>query len=317
MRTRAACLDRCVTLALTAVAAWALSAILAATATATKAPVPTKDSWGEHEKAQAQGELTARAPVSGIYDACSPAEPKSSPLPECQDRLLALRQGGFRVVLNYWTSVMSVDENLQYADQAHAVGMQVIWNLSDYRAPLEEKLELVRATASHPATWGYYIGDEVRPEDRWEVEQLSAAVRALTGKPLMLVSRPSPALLKPFTDLADYVGPDSYPDGPFDPPTCQTSRWASRMVENQVMVLQAFSWSIDYPALAPDWPSAGEMRKMRDQATRCGRPKLLMWFCFHCITDYHPNPDGYWRKLTWAANGVRLRPNYRMSSVSF
>jgi hypothetical protein len=313
MRTRAAaCLDRCVAFALAAVAAWALSGSFAAPASAT-----TKDPWGERGKTQVQAELRAR-PLSGIYESCSPSEPKSTPLPECDDRLLALRQGGFRVVLNYSTSVMTLDEDLQYGDQAQVLGLQLIWNLADHRVPLEQKLELVRATASHPATWGYYIGDEVPPEDRWQVAELSAAVRGLTGKPLMFVSRPSPARMKPFTELADYVGPDSYPDGPFDPPTCQTSRWASRLVpENQVMVLQAFSWSIDYPEFAANWPSAGAMRKMRDQATRCGDPKLLMWFCFHCITDYHSNPDGYWRKVTWAANGVSLRPNYRMSSVSF
>jgi len=45
------------------------------------------------------------------------------------------------------------------------------------------------------------------------------------------------------------------------------------------------------------------MRQMRNQATRCGRPKLLLWFCFHCITDYHPNADAYWRDVAWAANG--------------
>jgi hypothetical protein len=84
---------------------------------------------------------------------------------------------------------------------------------------------------------------------------------------------------------------------------------------NLAMVLQAYSWSIDYPNLSPDWPSAGQMRQMRNQATRCGRPKLLLWFCFHCVTDYNPNPDAYWRDLAWAANGVGLNPTYRMTSV--
>jgi hypothetical protein len=260
----------------------------------------------------------ASAPVSGIYDACAYSDPKNTPLPNCDDRLLALHQGGFRVVLNYWSASMTVDENLRYATMAESLGMQVIFNLSNYRSyPLDQKLELVGATASHPATWGYYVGDEVRPEDRWQVAQLSGAVRSLTRKPLMFVSRPNRSLMKPFRKLADYVGPDSYPHGPFDPPTCRTARWASKMApRNPVMVLQAYSWSIDYPDFQPDWPSAPEMRQMRRQATRCGDPKLLMWFCFHCITDYHPDPDPYWRELAWAANGVNLGPSYRMSSVS-
>jgi hypothetical protein len=137
----------------------------------------------------------------------------------------------------------------------------------------------------------------------------------MTQKPLMFVSRPNPSLMKPFRKLADYVGPDSYPYGPFDPPTCQTSRWASKMApRNPVMVLQAYSWSIDFNDFRPEWPDAGQMRQMRNQATRCGHPKLLMWFCFHCITDYNPDPDSYWRQLAWAANGVSLGPNDRMSA---
>lgn len=273
----------------------------------------------KHSKKHKRGKARkASPPVSGIYDACAYSEPKNTPLPDCDDRLLALHQGGFRVVLNYWSSSMTVDENLRYLDTAESLGMQVIVNLSNYRSySLDQKLELVRATASHSATWGYYIGDEVRSEDRWQVTQLSGAVRSMTRKPLMYVSRPNPSLMKPFRKLADYVGPDSYPYGPFDPPTCQTSRWASKMApRNPVMVLQAYSWSIDFPDFSPQWPSAGQMRQMRNQATRCGDPKLLMWFCFHCITDYNPDPDGYWRQLAWAANGVSLGPSYRMSSVS-
>jgi hypothetical protein len=273
-------------------------------------------SGNNHKKGRAR---KASAPMSGIYDACSYSEPKNTPIPNCDDRLVALRQGGFQVVLNYWSAAMTVDQNLEYADTAQSLGMQVIWNLSNYRSEsLDQKLDLVRATAAHPATWGYYVGDEVRPEDRWQVAQLSGEVRSMTRKPLMYVSRPNPSMMRPFRKLADFVGPDSYPYGPFDPPTCQTSRWASKMApRNAVMVLQAYSWSIDFPDFSPDWPNAGQMREMRNQATRCGRPKLLMWFCFHCITDYNPDPDAYWRQLAWAANGVNLGPNYRLSAASF
>ena len=82
------------------------------------------------------------------------------------------------------------------------------------------------------------------------------------------------------------------------------------------MVLQAYSWSIDYPGLNPDWPTAAQMRQQRNQATRCGHPKLLLWFCFHCVTQYNPSPDSYWRQLAWAANGVNLGTSYRMSSAN-
>jgi hypothetical protein len=265
----------------------------------------------------------ATAPLSGIYDSCAVSSPKSrDALPDCADRLAVLRQGGFSVVLNYGTADMSLEDNLTYASEAQAAGIQVIYNLGTYRnlntgggVPIGPKLDLVRATMNLPSTWGYYIGDE-HPEDLPQVTELSHAVRSITNRPLLYVSRPNPSKLRPFKGLADYLGPDSYPVGPFDKPTCQTARWASKMVKgNLTMTLQAYSWSIDYPGLNPEWPSAAQMRQQRNQAMRCGRPKLLLWFCFHCVTEYNPSPDSYWRQLAWAANGVNLGATYRMSSV--
>lgn len=211
------------------------------------------------------------------------------------------------MVLNYATASMSIEDNLAYADLAWSRGIKVVWNLSDHDQPLGTKLDLVRATASHPATWGYYIGEEVWPlvEERWRVAELSGAVRAITAKPTLYVSRPQPYLLRPFAKLADYAGPDTYPVGSSDPPVCRTSRWATRLTRNPVIVLQSFSWSIDYPGRPTDWPTARQMRRMRTAALRCGRPKLIFWFCFHCVTDHHPNPAVYWPNLTWAANGIR------------
>jgi hypothetical protein len=311
MRKRSTPLARA-TLALCAAAALVLSLSLAAPAMAgQKAGGHAHKSAKKHKKRKAH---KASLPMSGIYDACSYTDPKQTPLPNCDDRLAVLHGGGFQVVLNYWSNMMSIEDNLRYADHAAALGMQVIWNLSAYRGEtIGPKLDLVSATMNHPGTWGYYIGDEVKPEDRWQVAQLSGAVRSMTRRPLLYVSRPSRSQMKPFRKLADYVGPDDYPYGPWDPPVCRTARWSTKMARNPVMALQAYSWSIDFPHFEPYWPSAAQMRKMRNQATRCGRPKLLLWFAFHTITDYNPDPDGYWRQLAWAANGVNVSPNYRMS----
>jgi len=247
----------------------------------------------------------AAVPKSGIYDACSMGAPEGQLLPDCGLRLSAISQGGFDLVLNYSTGSMSIADNLAYAALARSRNLQLVWNLSDYRQPLPAKLDLVRATASHPATWGYYIGDEVRPDDRGQVKQLSSAIRAITPKPTLLVSRPKPYLLRPFAKLVDYLGPDTYPVGGSDPPVCETSRWGTAAARNPVIVLQSFSWSIDYPGMPTQWPSARRMRRMREAALRCGRPKLIFWFCFHCVTDYHPNPALYWPNLVWAANGTK------------
>src|SRR3954471_1312244 len=73
-----------------------------------------------HKKEKARKSV---APLSGIYDACAYSDPKQTPLRDCDDRLLALHQGGFRVVLNYGTESMSVEENLRYADHAASLGM--------------------------------------------------------------------------------------------------------------------------------------------------------------------------------------------------
>ena len=256
------------------------------------------------------GGLKATGPKTGIYDACF-IDPVRQPPQDCGARMTAIRDAGFQLVLNKSTGAMTLEDNLAYADLASSRGIKVVWNLADYRQPLGLKLDLVRASASHPATWGYYIGEEVWPllEQRWQVAELSRAVRAITAKPTLFVSRPQPYLLRPFAKLADYVGPDTYPVGSNDPPVCRTSRWATRLTRNPVIVLQSFSWSIDYPGMEAGWPSAARMRRMRDAATRCGRPKLIFWFCLHCVADYHPNPDPYWRKLAWAANGITLAPS--------
>jgi hypothetical protein len=317
MRKRSTRRPGLIALVLATAAAFVLS--LTVTAAVSAAPHHHAHKHGKkHKKNRKARGRKAAEPVSGIYDACAYDTPKQTPLPNCDDRLLALRQGGFRVVLNYWNSGTTVDEYLRYADHAASLGMQVIWNIGDYsRTSMESKLDLVRTTMNHPGTWGYYIGDE-HPDDLPQVTELSRAVRGMTKRPLLYVSRPNPSKLRPFKGVADYLGPDIYPVGPIDQQSvCRTAQWSSRMVKNNLaMVLQAYSWSIDFPSLDPQWPSAAQMRQMRNQATHCGDPKLIMWFCFHCITDYNPDPDAYWRQLAWAANGAAVSPDYRMTSAS-
>ena len=71
------------------------------------------------------------------------------------------------------------------------------------------------------------------------------------------------------------------------------------------MVLQAFDWS-DYPDVgpwpAPRWPTATEMRTMRDLAIRTAHPSLIMWFSYFDIRN-SPDPASHWRNLVWAAFG--------------
>ncbi len=100
-------------LVLAAAAALLLSLSLAAGASAAHHKHKHGHKSKRHKKVRGR---KASAPLTGIYDACSLSDPKPTPLPDCGDRLATLRQGGFRVVLNYWSAEMSVDENLRYAD---------------------------------------------------------------------------------------------------------------------------------------------------------------------------------------------------------
>ena len=101
-------------LVLAAAAALLLSLSLAAGASAAHHKHKHGHKSKRHKKVRGR---KASAPLTGIYDACSFSDPKPTPLPDCGDRLAALRQGGFQVVLNYWSDAMSVDDNLRYADR--------------------------------------------------------------------------------------------------------------------------------------------------------------------------------------------------------
>src|SRR5690348_6676776 len=92
-------------LVLTLAAIVALSASApahAATAHAATAHKHKKHKHRKHQKRKRRNARKSSAPQSGIYDACSYSDPKPEPLPNCDDRLAALAQGGFQVVLNYW-----------------------------------------------------------------------------------------------------------------------------------------------------------------------------------------------------------------------
>jgi hypothetical protein len=72
------------------------------------------------------------------------------------------------------------------------------------------------------------------------------------------------------------------------------------------MVLQAFDWA-SYPAVgpwpAPRWPTASEMREMRDLAIRAADPSLILWYSYFNIRQA-ADPWQRWRDLVWAAYGT-------------
>lgn len=275
--------------------------------------------------------LATSLPLQGVYEGCAPYEPQ----PECANRLTQIGQAGFGVVVNYSAWYGDQAQLQAYADAAQAAGVKLIWPLNEsaWRDPgsstsllstystlaptcgcstnagfVQYAINLVR---SFPATWGYYIGDELGPSQASSVATLAAEVRqADSSHPLIYVALGSTSLassLQPFESLANFVGADSYPIGSGGSvsdvgPIAQNVAQLSQANRTQpVMVLQAFDWS-DYPGTqtAPSsWPTESEMQTMRNDAL-ASNPSLILWYSFFDIQQ-SDDPAGHWQDLVNAA----------------
>lgn len=262
-------------------------------------------------------------PPQGVYEGCSPGpEPDT-----CVGHLAEIRAAGFRYVLNYSSWYGSPEEVLHYADAAAALGLQLIWplnhsawrgesrlaatypDLADGRESLSNEDLVAFAillVGSHPATWGFYIGDEVAPTEAASVAELSTVVRQLApDRPQLYVARPGVALLEPFASFVDVAGVDAYPIGSGDPPVRQAARTARTVAAGAgvatAMVLQAFSWSQYRTTAAPaGYPTARNLRMMRDAAIRNADPSLILWYSYQDILR-SDRPRQRWCELVWAA----------------
>ncbi len=266
---------------------------------------------------------SAAIPPQGIYEACAPEAPGGV----CASRLATIRAAGFRYVLDYSAWYGSPAQVLAYADAAAALGLKLIWPLNGpawrglasfgatYSSLAEHSSALssdqlaalaIGLVANHPATWGFYIGDELPPAEASRVQALGAAVRALApSKPQLYVARPGNAQLQPFLPFADVAGVDTYPVGSGDPHVWQAARGAHAIAVaagvRTAIVLQDFSWSQYRPAsLAPAYPSERTLRTMRDAAIRDGDPSMILWYSYQDILRSDA-PQQRWRELTRAA----------------
>lgn len=266
---------------------------------------------------------SAALPPQGIYEGCAPEAPGGA----CAARLATIRAAGFRYVLNYSAWYGSPAQVLAYANAAAALGLKLIWPLNapawrdlgslgtTYPSLAERHTELsneelarlaIGLVADHPATWGFYIGDELPPEETSRVRALSATVRLLgPDKPQLYVARPGEAQLQPFLPFADVAGVDAYPVGSGDPHVWQAARGARAVAAaagvRSAVVLQAFSWSQYRPAsLAPAYPSERTLESMRDAAIRQGEPSMILWYSYQDILR-SDHPQRRWSELTRAA----------------
>jgi hypothetical protein len=274
---------------------------------------------------------SAALPPQGLYEECAPSNGA-----QCASELHQIGSAGFRLALNYTAWYGSAADLHAYAAEAQAAGVQLIWplNYAGWRDPgsadtlpaeypalasscgcdnnatfLQYVVGLVR---SLPATWGFYIGDELNPSTVPQVAALAAQLRALDPiHPLLYVGQSFPSLannLQPFASSADVIGADVYPVGEGVPTTivgnvattlAGVARAASR---RPAMVLQAFSWA-EYPTEinAPNarWPTEAEMRTMRDDAL-LANPSMILWYNLSDI-QRSDQPAQHWHDLVTAA----------------
>jgi hypothetical protein len=270
-------------------------------------------------------------PAQGIYEYCAPQSSSDG----CLQKLSQLAAGGFKVVLNYAVFQAGPGQLRRYMDQAARLGVKLIWPVQDEPwwghgslAAMYPRLALAcgcssSALARHlidlvrqsPATWGYYLADEHAPADAPAVGAFSNRLRALDPvHPRLVIAAGEDTvggLLAPYASAADVVGADSYPVGTGQSTTrvgfvgSRVHAVAARAHRRAAMALQAFDWS-EYPKTGPwpepRWPTAAEMRRMREEAIVAAHPSLILWYSAFDIRR-GPDASGHWRALVQAAFG--------------
>lgn len=282
----------------------------------------------------------AALPPQGIYDECAPATQ------DCDANLKTIADAGFKYVLNYTAWFGSADQVRHYADTAQALGLKVIWPLNDhawrdgtdlrsyyrYLGPdcqCESNAEFMQwalgLVKDHPATWGFYVGDELSPTSQnvSQTKALANEVKSIApDKPTLYVTIPNDSgvltsQLEPFEQTADYVGGDYYPVGKGNNIDAtsgyagDTSRLAAQHGTNPMFVLQAFSWSSYDSGAADRFPTRAEMQNMRDQAISAANPQMLLWYAYNDVLR-SSDPQGNWNDVKAAA----FAPYVRVTGVS-
>lgn len=305
-------------------------------------------STSEQPNQATKSSVNSSAPLDGygLYESCTPERGSF-----CLDRLKQMATGGFKLVLNYDQLAGDAEEQLAYAQQANVLGMKIIWAINDpavwdgtnlikYYTSLAATCDcsdntsfiryVVSLVKNLPATWGYYVGDEVLPSHHAELKAFSDLVKQVDPEhPRLFIScsqcdhdnKQNPSYvtsLTPMTDTADVVGADWYPVGSGGDSVSTTSTVAAdvQSVANQynkqsAMVLQSFNWS-QYPSsyhacepypLCLPYPTVAQMRQMRDITLQESHPRLILWYSYFDILK-EDNPSLRWRNLVEAVGAA-------------
>jgi hypothetical protein len=276
----------------------------------------------------------------GVYEECRLSDSAYV------DRLKQIAGGGFKLVLNYNALLGSNPQQLlAYADLAQAVGIKIIWpmhipwfwdgtdlatrypayfsagNCSDNASLFNYLVTLVK---DHPATWGYYVGDELNHSvhPRWKAH--TDLVQAIDSVHPRLLVQGTPAYslgnttLSTFADGVEVLGQDYYPIGvSYLVPLSQTGAvaqsvqtLADRAGKQSAMVLQAFSWTQYYPPARcspwPDcapYPTVDEMQQLLSMVLQNSHPQLILWYSYFDIRR-SDNPVAHWNDLVRAIRSI-------------
>jgi hypothetical protein len=285
-------------------------------------------------------------PPQGVYDGCAPGgDPVAGQgVSACVSRLQQLRAHGFTIVLNYSSLYGSSDEIRQYAAAAESLGIRLIWPLhhpslrtgAGAQAYLQLGREcgctstpdLIRYIVSMvkdlPATYMYYVGDEVPDTQHAAVRQISDLIHTLDpAHPRFYVtfgSNVTGQSLSGFTDTADMLGGDSYPiEVGGDPSvvsadTRTTARIATAAARPYAMVLQAFCFCQEgHPGAR--YPTRAEYRQMLGAALTAGRPSFVLWWSYYRLLE-SDDPAARVGDLFSAVFGTPWPPDTRLTRAT-
>ena len=288
------------------------------------------------------GMLASRAdaatalPPQGVYDRCVPA---NSP-DRCASRVRRAASAGFKVIQNMGALYdADLTDILAYANAAQANGVKVIWSLNGgaQRAGLVGNMPkladrcgcstddallvyLMTILRAHPATWGYYISDEPKPEDHDQIAAYTARVKSLDPTHPRLIMGcgncyGGEGSVNFVSDVDAALGSDVYPvweQAPDQPIVTKKvaavasglQRVADAAGRQSVVALQAFRWGDSFydsqaTGIGPAsrFPTRNEIEAQRNAALENSRPSLILWFTLNQVIGWEPGqrPD-YWEE---------------------
>jgi hypothetical protein len=308
---------------------FALVLILVGCTKLTATPIPPTDSSPTLTSIEPTSTAIPSKPIAlppqGLYDSCVPDDA------DCLDHINTLSEKGFTLILNYGQLYGTSAGQVAYADRAQAQGMKVIWCIQ-YRPNLPDDwmiskyTELARESQcaenscliqyfvnlvkDHPATWGYYVADEVAPAEYSKMKEWTDLVKKLDPQhPRLFVTAGSNDPMEQYYrfhsymgDLVDVFGPDYYPYGYIEAgndisrftgaAANHAQYWADKLNKEGAIVLQAFSQirystvplCMPWPICAP-FPSYEQMKAQRDQVLLNSHPSLILWWTYADILE--------------------------------